>query len=254
MLGGPQTLLDGMGYTQVYSSVFGFKEVGSEGGGDQCDDETASIPLTVTVSGTTDSGCYQPYCDTPHWANGEYIRDGSSNGRPMWTHIDRVTPKLRWEGGTWLICGGLGCPNDPVTGGCVKSYCFAQTQSSAQLPPKLWGGATLTYTCGQPPYCDYIATLRAANDCLLFNSDNLMKQGKTGWGSSSNVAYVLNPKTMAADPEHPRFFLEPGERQGPLGTTTAWFHILSRHEQIWVDDAPNSDYSIAVRAMLFSVL
>ena len=210
-------------------------------GGDRCDEPPCSgdeTPSTITVSGTTDGGCRQPYCTNPHWADGDWIRDGSSNGRPMWTQFNDGRNKLRWEGGTWLICGGAGCPNDA----CPKSRCFAQTQSSAQLPPKHWGDATLTHTCGQPPQCDLIATLRRANDCLNFNSNNLMKEGNGGgFGSSSDVAFVLNRKTMA-DSRNPRIFLEPGDGgrfamsgDWPLGITGAWFHLLKRHEQIWVD-------------------
>lgn len=233
VLGGPQNLVDALQYSGIYTDSFGWKE---DRGDETC--KTDETPLTITISGTTDSGCRQPACSDPHWADGEWVRDGSSNGRQMWKQVTDGRNKLRWEGGTWLICGGAGCPNDA----CPKSMCFAQTQSSAQLPPKLWGGAILAYKCGQPPECDYIATLRAANDCLNFNTNNLMKEGNGGgFGSSSDVAFVLNRKTMA-DSRNPRIFLEPGDGgrfamsgDWPLGITGAWFHLLQRHEQIWVD-------------------
>jgi hypothetical protein len=94
--------------------------------------------------------------------------------------------------------------------------------------------------------CDYIGTLREANNCMVFHSLNTLKGSQGGWTGGYGgryVTYVLNRKKMAG-----RLIWEPGDSGNDasspftvdwaLGTVDppAWFHVLKQHNEL----APHS--------------
>ena len=91
-------------------------------------------------------------------------------------------------------------------------------------------------------WCDYLGTLREANDCMAFHSLNTIKGSQGGWTGGYGgrfVTYVLNRGKMQG-----RLIYEPGDSGNDasspwdvdweLGTVEppAWFHVLKQHSEI----------------------
>eukprot|EP00756_Hemistasia_phaeocysticola_P039203 Hpha_TRINITY_DN16802_c1_g1::TRINITY_DN16802_c1_g1_i4::g.151064::m.151064 len=92
-----------------------------------------------------------------------------------------------------------------------------------------------------------IKTLRNANDCLIFNANNLLLSvGNIFYGG---LTWVLNPQAMrdrlmfeawdAGITESQYLKLEPPVYPG-LGTFEDWLHLIQPHEELWNLPIPDS--------------
>eukprot|EP01052_Picozoa_sp_SAG31_P050285 SAG31_NODE_11406_length_1034_cov_1.519786_1_plen_142_part_10 len=108
-----------------------------------------------------------------------------------------------------------------------------------------------TFGLEAPAGCELFSTLRAADSCMMYNANNLLKTsiGNIGFGAAT---YVLNPRTL-----NKRIMIEPWDggltsmmykqlkctdgKLPPLGTLDppAFLHLLQPHEELFNMSLPS---------------
>ena len=113
--------------------------------GGPCDGDGQEPIVPATIVGTGSAGSICPAF------NDRWGRDGSSQDRPQWKRAGNDADKIRWEGGSWLIC--------QASGAAVYSV-----PSDAALPPHDGWTATGELDCTGSPALDYREGCRADSD------------------------------------------------------------------------------------------
>ena len=110
---------------------------------------------------------------------------------------------------------------------------------------------------GNGNQCVFTSSLRSANDCLLYNANNLFKSPGGNDFDYGSVTYLLNRKVMSSGKQQ-RLLWEIwdgglvsiyNKAQARYGTVDppAFYHLLQPHEEVWTEQAKanGKSYSIA---------